>query len=1204
MTIERRTSPPGQAGEAGGSALSAWIWPDQRWLLVVAGLGALLLGALSSFEPALAIIALAIFITIIVGWWARLRGDTLVVAVALLVFWAPFHTSVSQFNLSPQEVTVYFVILACLMLDRRGIWGWLKAYFTSVPRVSQIAIGVFALACLQSVALESGVSALNRVQALRSTLVYPVLFALLVTYTVRSRRVERVLLKAFYGGALLLAAYALTLKLWGVDIGNGAVAGRLGAEASFLSQYHPNNIGLYLALALPFALPLWYEAAAARSYSKMKQVAIIASALLLTLDIMLAASRGTLVALAISVVVALFFLLLRGTSTQRAIVASVALGAIAGGAALVLGRQTAGFGRYALLFNPSALLANPNVAFRLQLYQRAYQLIKSHPFTGIGLQGFATTGAAPFSPHDTYLDLWVGVGIFGLLAFVFVLAHAIWSSFRWANHYAREKNQVGVFYSLGIIFALVAFMAQGFVEAYDAQPRIAPAIWMLALIAQAAVFTRMLPHDSKPDLPRPTPALARVSAPPQFVPPTHRATHRGDSPPQGEEWQAGLQTGRRSGGPRAQSPSAPPAMSAPPQPPQSSPQPLQPQWDWNLQTGPLPVIGHDPLPVFQDDPFQISSEFEAVLLQDEARAIKRAAATGELAPWSAIAPWVRQTEPPTLAPADPTATLVSPETSRAGFAGSVAAPNLEADALLKRAPSGYAWNQIYSMLIFGLNFVLSVVIARGLSAADFGLYSILSTIVSTLLLLFAFGLEDAASVFVPRLLTRGGRAEAATLIRRMLIMRTLVMVGIGALLAVGLPFVATPMQGVGLAPPGFARAVIGFAGLRAPLMGVYLAGSAIVALQGAFFASILKTRATLIIGGITQALGVLVTVALLYLGYGIDGIFAAQAVVSWIAVLAFLVVLRPYLFGRRERIGLEERPIRGLMVSAWLTNVSNGALGKQMDIMLMSLFAISYVAIGYYNLAYQLVSIVAVLLISGLGGVSIAAMSVAYTAHGPERLASLWRAIVTLHLALSAPLQVMAFILAGPIVTTLYGPAYAGAIPLLRIFLVFSFLGRMLGGGANQSALYVLDKQRIVLTTRWIGFAINLTLDIILIQVAGPAGALIATGFTQLWVNVVEFLALRRAIANHYPMGLALRVVAYSLFAAIPAMLLPVEGLLGLVARGALFVALFVVVALVFRMGDSHDIIELATLNPRVQWLITLAGRFSVRRALRSRQVV
>ena len=625
----------------------------------------------------------------------------------------------------------------------------------------------------------------------------------------------------------------------------------------------------------------------------------------------------------------------------------------------------------------------------------------------------------------------------------------------------------------------------------------------------------------------------------------------------------------------------------------------QPKWNWDFQTGPLPTIGQEALPLIQDDPFQISSEFEAAVLHAEARALQRAATSGELSTSTAVA---TPPEPPQAQVASPVP-VASPKASP-DLETRERPPSepIEADTMLQRAPGGYIWNQIYSLLIFGLSFVLSVIIARGLSAADFGVYAILSSIISVLLLLFAFGLEDAASVFVPRLLARDGRAGAATLIRRMLILRMLVMVGIGALLALGLPLVAMPMQVAGLVPPGFAQSVIGFDGLRPLLMGVYLAGSAIIALQGAFFASVLKTKATLIIGGVTQTLGALLTLALLHLGYGIDGIFAAQAVMSWVAVLAFLFVLRPYLLGRTDRMSLEGGQVRSLMVSAWLTNISNGALGKQMDIMLMSLFAVSYAAIGYYNLAYQLVSIVAVLLISGLGGVSVAAMSVTYSARGPARLASMWRAIVTLHLLLSAPLQILTFILADSIVTTVYGQSYAGAIPLLRIFLVFSFLGRMLGGGANQSALYVLDQQRIVLATRWIGFALNLTLDILLIQVAGPAGALIATGITQLWVNVVEYLALRRQIANKYPGSLALRVVIYSLFAAIPTMLFPMPGILGLLARGALFVIFFVSAALVFRLGDSRDIVELATLNPRIQWLITLVSRFSVRKAWRNRQ--
>lgn len=604
---------------------------------------------------------------------------------------------------------------------------------------------------------------------------------------------------------------------------------------------------------------------------------------------------------------------------------------------------------------------------------------------------------------------------------------------------------------------------------------------------------------------------------------------------------------------------------------------VDPSWDWNLQTGPLVAMAEVTLPLIEESAFASSNITEATAFRQTA--IARAVGGA--------------------APAPPVADVAIPARSSAA-----AADGDHADELLRRAPGGYLWNQVYSILIFGLSFALSVIIARGLSAADFGVYTLLSSLVSVLLLLFAFGLEDAAAVFVPRALASAGRGGAASFLRQMLIARALIMLVIGALLAVGLPLVAGPMQSAGLAPKDFAHTVAGYGGLRAALMGAYLAGSAIIALQGAFFASVLKTRATLVIGGVAQLAGAALTFALIWLGYGIDGVFAAQALASWCAVIAFLIVLRPYLVGRGRAITLADGQVRSLALSAWLTNVSNGALGKQMDIMIMSLFAVSYAAIGFYNLAYQMVTIIGVLLISGLGGVSVAAMSVAYSARGPGRLISLWRAIIMLQLLLVIPLQILTFLLADQIITTIYGVQYAPAATLLRIFLIFSFLGRLLGGGANQSALYVVNKQRVVLMTRWIGFAINLALDVILIRLAGPAGAMLATGFSQLWVGLVEFLVLRRELKNTYPVSMAIRVVLYSLVAAIPVTALMINGLAGLMSKSVIYVLVFVAGAWLFQLGDTKDIVDLATLNPRINWMIQFIGRLSVGRVWRGKQIV
>ena len=88
-----------------------------------------------------------------------------------------------------------------------------------------------------------------------------------------------------------------------------------------------------------------------------------------------------------------------------------------------------------------------------------------------------------------------------------------------------------------------------------------------------------------------------------------------------------------------------------------------------------------------------------------------------------------------------------------------------------------------------------------------------------------------------------------------------------------------------------------------------------------------------------------------------------------------------------------------------------------------------------------------------------------------------------LQLLLATPLQIICIVFADQIIGVLYGPRYLGATLLLRVFLGFSILGRMTGGGASQAALYVMGRQRSVVVMRWSGLIINLILDITLIQV-------------------------------------------------------------------------------------------------------------------------
>lgn len=467
-------------------------------VLLATGAIALLFALAASVWVGVALIVLALCMTAGVVAWARARarGDALVTAVAILLFWMPFQVTISRFNVSPQELGVYIICVVAAIFDRRGIWRWIKELFTSTTLWMRLAILVFALACLQAFVRVVHLGLLSSIGNLRMVVLYPMLFAFLVAYTMRTRNAERTLLQVFVVGAVAFAAFALSLPIWGVNVGNGAVEGRLGAEASFLAVYHPNNLALYLVLALAFVPGIISQAIQSYQQGALETIGSLVGtevAFFLGTQVMLLAiwktySRGAVVALVIGVVAALGALALWriGRPSRRPIgILGIVVVALAG---LLIWNGSAILGRYASLLDPSKLLSDPDVTFRVDVYTRALRLIVSHPITGIGLQQFASTGNAPFSPHNTYLDLWVSAGIFATLAFVIVLLLGLRAAFARAHHFSKSHDIIAMLYSLGFVIALTVFAVQGFVEAYDTNLRITPVVWMLALCADGMLL--------------------------------------------------------------------------------------------------------------------------------------------------------------------------------------------------------------------------------------------------------------------------------------------------------------------------------------------------------------------------------------------------------------------------------------------------------------------------------------------------------------------------------------------------------------------------------------------------------------------------------------------------------------------------------------------------------------------------------------------
>jgi O-antigen/teichoic acid export membrane protein len=547
------------------------------------------------------------------------------------------------------------------------------------------------------------------------------------------------------------------------------------------------------------------------------------------------------------------------------------------------------------------------------------------------------------------------------------------------------------------------------------------------------------------------------------------------------------------------------------------------------------------------------------------------------------------------------------------------ASTAEAETLVRRAPMGFLWNQLYQLWLFGSGFVLTQIVARGVSTKDYGVYSVALTAFNTASYLAAFGLEEAAIVWVPRALTEDGRQQASSVIRRLLFARILCVLIVCAAFLFLLPLLPGWAQQLGLPFADRIAQTLGDPALLDHLVPLtfYIAGTGVLTLVVAIFTSLLRTRVTLTVSGLSQAGNLGLALLFLWLGWGVDGVLWALGAVAWATALVYLVWLSPLLWVRRPGAPISLRAAWRLSVAAWLTNLANGALLKQVIISLLTFYAFNYTQIGFFNLAFQLGHSAGLLLVAGLTGVGMATMAAAYSGENRLWLAVSWRAVLKVQTLLALPLLVFSLLNAEAIVTLLFGRDYAPVGPLLQVFLGFTIVTRVAGGGAHQAALFVLGRQQIVVYLQWAALVLTAILGFVLIPPLGPVGALIAAGLPPVLVEFAQLAVLWRLLPWRYPLRFILRCamvmsvpVAVSLLLRVPAVDSSLErvpvignvlahptGLLGLIVAGLVFTALLVGSLLVVRPLQVDDVVLIEKMNSGLRRILLLLTRKSVRAA-------
>lgn len=508
----------------------------------------------------------------------------------------------------------------------------------------------------------------------------------------------------------------------------------------------------------------------------------------------------------------------------------------------------------------------------------------------------------------------------------------------------------------------------------------------------------------------------------------------------------------------------------------------------------------------------------------------------------------------------------------------------QARRLLKRTPVSYLINQAYGLWFFLSSFLLTVIITHKVNPQEYGVYTLASTAFNTIAYIVAFGLEDALTTYVPRLFAEHGLAAAASLVRRLLLLRTAVLLLSFVVLFFGMPLLATI---IALIPISGSTATA--AGLRDPVLlghiapiAFFVLGNGLSSLFTAVCASLMRMKPVFFLGCVTQLLILLVAQLVIQPAWGADGFLWLMAISSLVNAAAFAFWLIPLLLTRSSGYQQKLAPVVHLGISAWLTNLATGALLKQISVLLLVQFAFSVTQIGYFSLSFQLAHAANLLLVTGFAGVSNSALAAAFVGQNYARLARTWQTIVKIETLLAAPALVFCLFNAPNIALILYGHDYEPVGPLLGIFLFFNLIVRILGTTTHQPTLYVMGKARLVVVAQWVGLLAVFLLGLLLIPHFGPAGALVADGVAQIITGGMLLAVLWRPLPRKYPLRFTLLLLLALVLAALPSILWHPTSRILLVVSGCLFLGLCLLLLLVIRPLDAEDLEMIKGFSPRL----------------------
>ncbi len=474
-------------------------------------------------------------------------------AVALLPLTLPYYLLPKPllnhytYSFSIAQITfgICFIMAIAQLLIKRDRWQYGLSWPELRERVGLFAIPILVFVCAAAISIVIAYDRSVALRDFREQIVEPILYVFLVFFCIRERQDVQRLVGALLATGFVIALMGLAQYLFFkhtlvLEDGIRRVSAVYGSA---------NSIGLLFDYVLPIGFA-WAFLKSRKSLPTAtawieRITALIFCAVLLCV-LYLTQSNGAEVAIAAAAV----FIVVLSVRNRNVL--------LIGGAICVL---VAGVGAYlfrrrieaAIFYGHTSANGVNTLTTRFSLWQVALNMIHDQPLFGFGLDNWLChyslnnechtpgmyhywnaknifTGAPLVGlhnqpdlshPHNILLQVWVSMGIFGLLAFIAIVVLFFWLFRRillYLRSHENERNQSLQWITIGVGAAMLAAMVQGMVDSAFLEQDLAYCFWILVALLLTVRFMshtpwrgRVRPNESAPIQSDATQALNRES---------------------------------------------------------------------------------------------------------------------------------------------------------------------------------------------------------------------------------------------------------------------------------------------------------------------------------------------------------------------------------------------------------------------------------------------------------------------------------------------------------------------------------------------------------------------------------------------------------------------------------------------------------------------------------------------------------------------